>query len=78
MATDPSSSRSDEESTETPISTAGSPPARGLTRASAAWVATGAALLLLILLIVFILQIPRRLRFIFLECPARSPSEWPC
>ena len=56
MATDPPSSRSDEESTETPISTAGSPPARGLTRASAAWVATGAALLLLILLIVFILQ----------------------
>jgi len=59
MATDPPSSRSDEESAEPPNSTADSPRALGaprLTRASAAWVATGATLLLLILLIVFILQ----------------------
>jgi uncharacterized integral membrane protein len=59
MAIDPPSSRSDEGSTDEAASGAGSPPARGaprLTRASAVWVATGAALLLLILLIVFILQ----------------------
>lgn len=73
MATDPPSSRSDEESTETPISTAGSPPARGLTRASAAWVATGAALLLLILLIVFILQNSTKVEVHFLGMSGTIP-----
>ena len=46
-------------STETPSSgdrSRPAPGAPGLTRASAVWVATGAALLLLILLIVFMLQ----------------------
>ncbi len=53
MTTDPPpSTPSDEGSTETPPE----PGAPRLTRASAVWVATGAALLLLILLIVFILQ----------------------
>lgn len=59
MATDPPVSRSDEDSPETPISPAVPPPAKDaprVTRASAAWVATGAALVLLTLLIVFILQ----------------------
>ena len=59
MSTDPASSRTDEEPAETPTPVAGSSPTRRtprLTRASAAWVATGVALLLLILLIVFILQ----------------------
>jgi uncharacterized integral membrane protein len=59
MAIDPASSRSDEGLTDAAASGAGSPSARGaprLTRASAVWVATGAALLLLTLLIVFILQ----------------------
>jgi len=60
MATNPPpSAPSDEGPTETPSLEQGSPPAPGappLTRASAVWVATGAALLLLILLIVFVLQ----------------------
>jgi uncharacterized integral membrane protein len=58
MATDPSSSPDDGE-IETPARQVGPPPASGaprLTRASAVWVATGAALLLLVLLIVFMLQ----------------------
>jgi uncharacterized integral membrane protein len=49
----------DEGAIETPSPEDGPPPAPGaprLTRASAIWVATGAALLLLILLIVFMLQ----------------------
>ena len=59
MTTDPSSSRTDVEPSEKTPSEAGSSPtphAPRVTRASAAWVATGVALLLLILLIVFILQ----------------------
>jgi uncharacterized integral membrane protein len=55
----PPSSASDEGSTETPSLGDGSPPAPSaprFTRASAVWVATGAALLLLILLIVFMLE----------------------
>lgn len=60
MPTDPPPpSRSDEGSAETPSSGDVAAPATGaprFTRASAVWVATGAALLLLILLIVFMLQ----------------------
>lgn len=59
MATDSPSSQSDEGPAETTTSEADSSPtphAPRLTRAGAAWVATGVALLLLILLIVFILQ----------------------
>src|SRR3954469_24027813 len=59
MTTDPSSSRPDKGPAETTTSEVGSLPTRRgprFTRASAAWVATSVALLLLILLIVFILQ----------------------
>ena len=62
MATLPPSPESDspaDESVEPPITPSEPAPTSGkprVTRASAAWVATGAALLLLILLIVFILQ----------------------
>lgn len=59
MGTDSSSSRSDEGPAETTTSEADSSPTDRtprLTRASAAWLATGVALLLLILLIVFIFQ----------------------
>ena len=58
MTKDPDSSQSDDTSTEPPPSGTGSPPADAprLTRASAIWVATGASLVLLILLIVFMLQ----------------------
>jgi len=55
----PPSTPSDEGATETPSVGHGAPPAprsSRLTRASAVWVATGAGLLLLILLIVFMLQ----------------------
>jgi uncharacterized integral membrane protein len=76
MATDPPSSRSDEGSTEAPTSAAGSPPERGaprFTRASAAWVATGAALLLLILLIVFMLQNSTKVEVHFLGMSGTIP-----
>ena len=60
MATGSASSRSDDEGpAETATSEADSSPtgrAPRFTRASAVWVATGVALLLLILLIVFVLQ----------------------
>lgn len=59
MTTDPSSPRTGDGPSETSTSEAGSSPTRRaprVTRASAAWVATGVALVLLILLIVFILQ----------------------
>ncbi len=60
MTTDPSSSGTDEGPAETPDRT-GADASRGrraprVTRTSAAWLATGVALVLLILLIVFILQ----------------------
>lgn len=61
MTTDPTSgsARPDMGSTEAPTSRPGSPtagkPSR-LTRVSAFWLATGAALVLLVMLIVFILQ----------------------
>lgn len=58
MTTDPSSSPADEEPAKTTPSEPGPTVTRAprVTRASATWVATGVALLLLILLIVFILQ----------------------
>lgn len=57
MATEPSSSRSDEGPAGTASPGTDSPDRTPrFTRASAVWVATGAALLLLILLIVFVLQ----------------------
>ncbi|MFZ2013292.1 MAG: lipopolysaccharide assembly protein LapA domain-containing protein [Nocardioides sp.] len=59
MTTDPDASRSDEGLAGPTTSEAGPSSTRRaprVTRASAVWVATGVALLLLILLIVFILQ----------------------
>ncbi len=72
----PPSSPSDEGSTETPAQGDGSPPAPGaprLTRASAVWVATGAALLLLILLIVFMLQNSTKVEVHFLGLTGTIP-----
>ena len=63
-------------STETPSSGDGSPPVPGaprLTRASAVWVATGAALLLLILLIVFVLQNSTKVEVHFLGLTGTIP-----
>lgn len=63
-------------STETPSSGKGSRPAPGaprLTRASAVWVATGAALLLLILLIVFMLQNSTKVEVHFLGLTGTIP-----
>jgi len=59
MATDDPSPHSDDGSTGAPPSEADTPVTPGtppLTRASAIWMATGVALVLLVLLIVFILQ----------------------
>ena len=61
MTMDPSSLPSGEEPTRAPAPERGSSTKGGvprMTRASAVWVATGAALLLLVMLIVFILQNP--------------------
>lgn len=72
----PPSSPSDEGSTESPSLGDGSPPAPGaprLTRASAVWVATGAALLLLILLIVFMLQNSTKVEVRFLGLTGTIP-----
>jgi uncharacterized integral membrane protein len=72
----PPSTPSDEGSTETPSLREGSPPAAGapqLTRASAIWVATGAALLLLILLLVFILQNAKKVEVHFLGLTGTIP-----
>lgn len=67
MTTDPSSHRPDEASAEAPTPR---PPTKGraprLTRVSAVWFAIGAALLLLILLIVFILQNPTKVEVHYL------------
>lgn len=76
MATDSPSSRSDEGPAETTTSGADSSPtprASRLTRASAAWVATGVALLLLILLIVFILQNSTKVEVQFLGLSGTIP-----
>jgi uncharacterized integral membrane protein len=76
MTTDRSSSRADEGPAETTTSEAGSSPTRRaprVTRASAAWVATGVALLLLILLIVFILQNSTKVEVQFLGMSGTIP-----
>lgn len=77
MTTDPApSTPSDEGSTGTPSVGDGSSPAPGaprLTRASALWVATGAALLLLVLLIVFVLQNSTKVEVHFLGLSGTIP-----
>ena len=76
MTTDPSSSGADEGPAETTTSEAGSSPTRRaprVTRASAAWVAIGVALLLLILLIVFILQNSTKVEVQFLGMSGTIP-----
>ncbi len=76
MATNPPPSVPSEEGpTETPSleevpPTPGAPP---LTRASAVWVATGVALLLLILLIVFVLQNSTKVEVHFLSLSGTIP-----
>jgi uncharacterized integral membrane protein len=76
MTTDPSSSRPDKGPAETTTSEVGSLPTRRgprFTRASAAWVATSVALLLLILLIVFILQNSAKVEVRFLGMSGSIP-----
>ena len=77
MATDPSPSVPSEEGpTETPSLEEVPSPAPGapsLTRASAVWVATGVALLLLILLIVFVLQNSTKVEVHFLSLSGTIP-----
>ena len=77
MATDPPPMAADEGSTESPIPGEGSQPAPSaaprFTRASAIWVATGAALLLLILLIVFMLQNSTKVEVHFLGLSGTIP-----
>jgi uncharacterized integral membrane protein len=76
MTTDPSSSGTDEGPAETTTSEASSASRRRaprVTRASAAWVATGVALLLLILLIVFILENSTKVEVQFLGMSGTIP-----
>lgn len=76
MDTDPPSAQSGDEPGDMSTSQADSsrtPPAPGLTRAGAAWVATALALVLLILLIVFILQNPTRVEIQFLGVSGTIP-----
>lgn len=74
MTTDPTSSRSQEPTAPTPADSAPSPSSTGrLTRASAVWVATGAALLLLVMLIVFILQNSTRVEVHYLGATGSLP-----
>ena len=76
MTTDPSSSGTDEGPDETTTSVASSSPRRRaprVTRASAAWVATGVALLLLVVLIVFILENSTRVEVQFLGMSGTIP-----
>lgn len=76
MTTDPSPSGTDEGPAEAPASEAGTSPGRRaprVTRASAAWLATGIALVLLILLIVFILQNPTKVEVQFLGMSGTIP-----
>jgi uncharacterized integral membrane protein len=76
MSTRPPSPPSDEGSTETPSTVDGSPPAPvrpRFTRASAVWVATGASLLLLVLLIVFVLQNSTKVEVHFLGLSGTIP-----
>ncbi|HEU4546638.1 MAG TPA: lipopolysaccharide assembly protein LapA domain-containing protein [Microlunatus sp.] len=76
MPTDPTSQRPDEprEEPSTSAATAGArEPAPRLTRTSAAWVATAATLLLLVLLSVFILQNPTRVEVSYLGFTGSLP-----
>ena len=76
MPTEPSPSGTEEEPAETSTSGASSSAKRRaprVTRASAAWVATGVALLLLILLIVFILENSTRVEVQFLGMSGTIP-----
>ncbi|HEX5018936.1 MAG TPA: lipopolysaccharide assembly protein LapA domain-containing protein [Actinomycetes bacterium] len=76
MTKDPSSSRTDEGPAATTTSDAASSPTRRaprVTRASAAWLATGVALVLLILLIVFILQNSTKVEVQFLGMSGTIP-----
>jgi uncharacterized integral membrane protein len=76
MSTDPGASRTDQGPAEPATSEAGSSSMRRaprFTRASAAWVTTGVALLLLILLIVFILQNSMRVEVRFLGMSRTIP-----
>lgn len=76
MTTDPTPSPSEESSIDAPAAGASSPDARGasrFTRASAAWVAVGAALVLLILLIAFMLQNSTRVEVNFLGAVGTIP-----
>jgi uncharacterized integral membrane protein len=76
MTTDPSSSRTGEGPAETTTSEADSSATRRaprVTRTSAAWVATGVALVLLILLIVFILQNSTKVEVQFLGMSGTIP-----
>ena len=76
MTTDPSSSGTDEGPAEITTSEGSSSPGRRaprVTRASAAWVATGVALLLLILLIVFILENSTKVEVQFLGMSGTIP-----
>ena len=76
MTTDPSSSGTDEGPAETTTSEASSLPRRRaprVTRASAAWVATGVSLLLLIVLIVFILENSTKVEVQFLGTSGEIP-----
>lgn len=76
MTTDPASSRPGEGSAETAAPGAGSSTTRRaprVTRTSAAWVATGVALLLLIMLIIFILQNSTRVEVQFLGTSGTVP-----
>jgi uncharacterized integral membrane protein len=72
----PPSSSADDGPTGTPSTEGGASPAAGaprFTRASAVWVATGVALLLLVLLIVFILQNSTKVEVHFLGLTGTIP-----
>lgn len=76
MTTEPAASRPDAGHTETTETEAASSPTRSaprFTRASAAWLATGVALLLLILLIIFILQNSTKVELHFLGMSGSVP-----
>ena len=75
MTTDPTPSPSDESSGDAPATGASSHNTRGTSRftASAAWVAVAAALLFLILLIVFMLQDSSKVEVHFLGAPGTIP-----
>ena len=76
VTTDPTSPRPAEPTEAPPTSPPGAAPPRPaprLTRVSAAWVATAAMLLLLVLLIVFILQNPTRVEVSYLGFTGSLP-----